>query len=84
MKIKIQILGPGCTKCETLTEHTERAARELGLDYDLEKITDLGKIVEFGVMSTPALVVDGELKAFGHVLSTPKLKAILAEKGQVT
>lgn len=78
MKTKIQILGPGCAKCKLLTEHAERAAQELGLDYELEKVTSFEEIVDFGVMATPALVVDGEVKVFGHVPSTPRLKAILA------
>jgi small redox-active disulfide protein 2 len=78
MKTKIQILGPGCAKCKLLAEHAERAAQELGLDYELEKLTAIERIVDFGVMATPALVVDGEIKVFGHVPSTPRLKTILA------
>jgi small redox-active disulfide protein 2 len=78
MKTKMQILGPGCAKCKLLTEHVERAAQELGLDYELEKVTAFERIVDFGVMATPALVVDGEVKVFGHVPSTSRLKTILA------
>jgi small redox-active disulfide protein 2 len=81
MKIKLEILGTGCPKCKLLTEHTERAAQELGLDYELEKVTDIEKIFEFGVIATPALVVDGEIKVFGHVPSTSKLKELLAGAG---
>jgi small redox-active disulfide protein 2 len=81
MKTKLQILGTGCAKCKLLTEHAERAAQELGLDYELEKVTEIAKILEFGVVATPALVVDGEIKVFGHVPSTPKLKELLAPQG---
>jgi len=81
MKTKIQILGTGCAKCRLLTEHAERAAQELGLDYELEKVTDIERIFEFGVVATPALVVDGEIRAFGNVPSTGKLKELLAVAG---
>ena len=81
MKTKIQILGTGCAKCRLLTEHAERAAQELGLDYELEKVTDIERIFEFGVVATPALVVDGEIRVFGHVPSTGKLKELLAVAG---
>jgi len=83
MKTKLQILGTGCPKCKLLTEHAERAAQELGLDYELEKVTDLEKIFEFGVVATPALVVDGEIKVFGHVPTTARLKELLAGAGAV-
>ena len=79
---KLQILGTGCPKCALLADHTERAARELGLDYQLEKITRLDEILSFGVVATPALAVDGEVKVSGHVPSTGRLKTLLA--GQST
>lgn len=81
MKKKMQILGTGCPKCKLLAEHTERAAQELGLDYEIEKVTDFNRIMELGVVATPALVVDGEIKVFGHVPTTGRLKAILAGAG---
>lgn len=81
MKTRLQVLGTGCPKCKLLTEHAERAARELGLDYELEKVTDVEKILAFGVVATPALVVDGEIRLFGHVPSTAKLKELLAGVG---
>lgn len=81
MTTRLQILGTGCPKCRLLTEHTERAARELGLDYELEKVTDIERILDFGVVATPALVVDGEIRVFGHVPSTPRLKELLAGAG---
>jgi small redox-active disulfide protein 2 len=81
MKTKIQILGTGCSKCKLLTDHAERAAQELGLDYELEKVTSLEEIVDFGVMATPALVVDGQVRVAGHVPSTSRLKSMLAGDG---
>ena len=75
--MKIQILGTGCAKCNTLTLATEEAAQSLGLQYELEKVTDLKQIMSFGVMTTPALVVDGKVKAAGKVPSVPELKKLL-------
>jgi small redox-active disulfide protein 2 len=77
MTTKLQILGTGCPKCRLLTEHAERAALELGLDFELEKVTALERIFEFGVVATPALVVDGEVLVSGHVPSTARLKEML-------
>ena len=74
---KIQILGTGCPKCRKLAEETERAARELGLEYELEKVTDINAIMSFGVMMTPALAVDGKVKVSGRVPSVEDLKALL-------
>ncbi|MBT8037878.1 MAG: TM0996/MTH895 family glutaredoxin-like protein [Verrucomicrobiae bacterium] len=73
----IQILGTGCPKCTKLAESTESAARELGLDYEMEKVSDINKIIALGVMMTPALVVDGEVKIVGKVPSVADLKWIL-------
>jgi small redox-active disulfide protein 2 len=75
--MKIQILGAGCTKCRTLTEVTEKAAHELGLDYELEKVTDMKRYPDFGVMFTPALVVDGVVKLSGKVPSLDEAKTLL-------
>ena len=76
--MKIQILGSGCTKCRTLTEVTEKAAHELGLDYELEKVTDVKRYPDFGVMFTPALVVDGVVKLSGKVPSFEEAKTLLS------
>lgn len=73
----IQILGTGCAKCNKLTEASKAAADELGLDYEIEKITDMMRFAEFGVMMTPALVVDGEVKVAGKVPSHEELKTML-------
>jgi len=81
MTTKLQILGTGCPKCQMLSEHAERAARELGLDYELEKVTDIERILAFGVVATPALVVDGEVKVHGHVPSTTRIRELLGGAG---
>jgi small redox-active disulfide protein 2 len=75
--MKIQILGTGCAKCTKLYEVTEQAAQSLGLQYELEKVTDLNRIMSFGVMTTPALVVDNAVKIAGKVPSLDELKSIL-------
>lgn len=74
---KIQILGTGCPKCAKLTENAEAAARELG-DFEIEKITDVADIVRYGVMMTPALAVDGEVRSTGRVLSQEEIKTLLS------
>ena len=74
---KLQILGTGCPKCRLLAEAAETAAKELGIDYELEKVTDLNRIMGFGVMLTPALVVDGVVKVSGKVPSADEAKALL-------
>ncbi|MCF7791495.1 MAG: thioredoxin family protein [Victivallales bacterium] len=75
--MKIQILGTGCPKCKKLAENAETAAKELGLDFELEKVTDINKIMSFGIMMTPGLAVDGNVKSAGKVLSAKEIKEIL-------
>jgi len=75
--MKIQILGTGCGKCKQLTENAETAAREVGVAYELEKITDIAEIVKFGVMTTPALAVDGKVKLVGKVATPAEIQAVL-------
>ncbi|MCE5200336.1 MAG: thioredoxin family protein [Armatimonadota bacterium] len=75
---KLQILGTGCPKCKKLAEATEEAAKELGMDYELEKVSDIQEIMKFGVMMTPALAVDGEVKFAGKVPSVEDIKKIIA------
>ena len=75
--MKLQILGPGCAKCQTLTTATEQAAQALGLTCEIEKVTDLNRIMALGVMLTPALVVDGKVKVSGKVPSVAELKTLL-------
>ncbi len=76
--MRIQILGTGCPKCKQLAEQTEQAVRELGLDAEIEKITQIVDIVKFGVMTTPALAVDRVVKSTGKVLSAEQIKQYLA------
>lgn len=73
----IQILGTGCAKCKQLTENAEKAAQELGLEYQIEKVTDINQIMSFGVMMTPALAVDGTVKLAGKVSSPAEIKPLL-------
>lgn len=73
----IQIIGSGCTKCQKLADNAEIAARGLGLDYTLEKITDLDRIADFGILLTPALAVDGEVKSSGRLLSPENIRPLL-------
>jgi small redox-active disulfide protein 2 len=75
--MKIQVLGTGCPKCRKLAEHVERAVKELGLDCQVEKVTGINDIMQFGVMMTPALVVDGEVKAVGRVPTSDEIKTLL-------
>ncbi len=75
--MKLQILGTGCARCNALAMATEKAAQALGLQYELEKVTDLNRIMSFGVMITPALVVDGSVKVSGKVPSVEELKVLL-------
>ena len=73
----IQILGMGCAKCQKLYEHAEAAAKELGIEYQMEKVTDINKITEMGVMMTPALAVDGVVKSAGRVPTVDAVKDML-------
>jgi len=74
---KLQILGTGCPKCKKLTELTEQAAKALGIDYKIEKVTDINEIMDFGVMMTPGLAVDGDVKLAGKVPGIDEIKAML-------
>lgn len=73
---KLQVFGTGCPKCKKLAEHAETAAQQLGLAYEVEKVTDIMRIVDFGVM-LPALVVDGKVKVSGSVPSVEEIKTML-------
>jgi small redox-active disulfide protein 2 len=74
---KIQILGTGCQKCMKLAKNAEEAAKEKGSEYEVEKITDLKKIMELGVMMTPGLAIDGKVVSVGKVLSPDDIKKLL-------
>ena len=75
--IKIKVLGTGCPKCKKMAEVAEIVAVEMGVEFELEKVTDLNQIMSFGVMITPALVVNGEVKVAGKVPSPHDMKDIL-------
>lgn len=66
---RLQILGTGCPKCNKLMETTDQAAKDLGIDYEIQKVSDIQEIMKFGVMVTPALAVDGEVKVAGKGLN---------------
>ena len=74
---KIQVLGTGCAKCKRLAENAEAAARQSGIEYELEKVTDINDIMKFGVMMTPALAVDGQVKVVGKVPSPEEIKKMI-------
>jgi len=74
---KLQILGTGCLKCKKLAENTEAAAKAMGIEYELEKVTDINEIMKFGVMMTPALAVDGEVKIVGKVPEPDAIEEML-------
>jgi small redox-active disulfide protein 2 len=74
---KIQILGTGCPKCRQLAENAQAAAEELGIDYEIQKITQIHEIMKMGVMMTPALAVDGVVKIAGKAASPEEIKTLL-------
>lgn len=75
--MKIQILGTGCAKCDKLYKNTQQAVNELGINAELEKVTDITKIMSMGVMMTPALVVDGQVKMTGKASGSDEIKTLL-------
>lgn len=77
MVMKIQVLGSGCKKCKNLYDNVERAVKEMGLDCEIEKVEDMQMITSMGVMMTPAIVIDGEIKSFGKLLSSDEIKESL-------
>jgi small redox-active disulfide protein 2 len=75
--VKIEILGTGCPKCEALMNNVKVAVRELGIDAEITKVTDIVEIANRGVMMTPALSVDGEIKLVGKLATAGELKTLL-------
>ena len=76
-KINVKVLGPGCAKCKKLAENTTQAAGNHGIDIDFEYVKDIEKILSYGVMMTPALVIDGDVKCSGKVPTTEQIKTFL-------
>ncbi len=74
---KLQILGSGCPSCNRLAELTKQAATEMNVEYEMEKVTQIDRILSFDVASTPALVVDGEVRVVGRVPTVAELKQII-------
>ncbi len=77
--MKIEILGTGCARCATLAANAEAAAKSMGVPYELTKVTQINDIMKRGVMMTPALAIDGEVKAAGRVLSEAEVMTFLAD-----
>jgi small redox-active disulfide protein 2 len=75
---KLKVLGPGCLRCERLAAATKSAAEELGMEYELEKVNDIGALIEYRVLVTPALVVDEVVQVAGRVPSVDEIKKLLA------
>ncbi len=73
----IQVLGTGCKKCVALKANVEEALKQLGVEADVQKIEDINEIVKFGVMSIPALAIDGQVKFVGKVATPEEIKAVL-------
>ena len=75
--MKIEVLGTGCAKCHLLESTTKKVADRLGIDYTLDHVTDISKITEYGVMMTPSLAIDGQVKVTGKVPSEAELEKLL-------
>lgn len=75
---RIQILGTGCSKCRKLAENAAAAATELGIEFEIVKVTEISEMLQFRVIALPALAVGGDVKVAGRVPSIPELKGILA------
>ena len=74
--MKIEILGTGCTKCKALEVNAKKAVAEAGIFAQVEKVEDLVEIMNYGVMNTPSLVIDGEVKSTGKLLNSEEIKAL--------
>lgn len=73
----LQVLGPGCPRCQKLADNAEAAAKALGIEYRIEKVTDIAQIIAFGVLAMPALAVDGQVKSAGKLLSPDEIKKLI-------
>lgn len=74
---KILVLGPGCPKCEMLAQRANEAVEELGIECEIDKVTDIQEIMKHGVMMTPGLVIDGQVKSVGKLLTVEKIKELV-------
>jgi len=78
--VKIQILGPGCPKCKALEQNVREALARLAVEADVEKVTDINRMIDMGVMMTPALVLDGVVLSVGRVLSSVQIAELLTKE----
>ena len=79
MSLEIKILGTGCPKCKSLDKVTRKVVEEAGLDANIEKVEDIMEIMKFGIISTPGLVVNGEVKVSGRLPSEKEIKSIITQ-----
>ena len=77
--MKIDVLGTGCAKCRSLHANVLQALKELGIEAEVNKVEDVNKIVDYGVMSTPALAIDGDVKSVGKVLTAEQVKELIGK-----
>ena len=80
-EMKIEVLGTGCPKCKKLTENAQKAVTELGVTAEIEKVEDMDRIVAYGVMMTPALVLDGKVMSSGKIASAEEIKRWISGRG---
>ena len=80
--MKIQILGSGCPKCKRLEENTRKAIAELDGDYEIQKVTDLDEIMEYGIMMTPGFAINKNVKSVGKVLTSDQIKDFIQKQGK--
>ncbi len=78
--MRIQILGMGCAKCKQLAENAEAAAKELGVEFEIVKVTELADILDYQVLRTPALAVDGKVKLVGRVAAPAEILELLKQE----
>lgn len=78
--MKLKILGTGCTKCHQLRDNTRRAVKELGIEADIEEIKDINRILDYPILTTPGLVIDGEVVVSGRVAESTEIKELLNRK----
>jgi small redox-active disulfide protein 2 len=78
---RIQILGTGCTRCRNLTANAQKAVQELGIEAEIEKVTEIEDIIKFQILMTPGLVIDGQVKAAGRIPSVEEIKQMLVAAG---
>ncbi len=78
--MRIQILGTGCPKCRLLEDHARQAVKELGVNAEIEKVMDIDEIMRYGVMMTPALAINGSVKAMGRVLTKDQIAEMIKKE----